>query len=165
MEVDSVHSNIERAAKNVNINLPSDYINVIRSARKANPGRYNVEYLDFSFFKDYKTNCDIRSIKPCKETGPPLVRDIRKLRYGPDNTITFNLSYDEKNWEVMPYKFNLRHITHPQLYREPLKISYIKWKHLQDIKETIPSECHYFYDNLSYHPNPKSKESVEAKDI
>ena len=34
----------------------------------------------------------------------------------------FNLSYVEENWEEMPYKFNLRHITPPQLYLTPLKI-------------------------------------------
>ena len=144
MEVDSVHSNIERAAKHMNINLPSDYINVIRSARKANPGRYNVGYLDFPFFRDYKSICVIKSIKPSKEKGPPLVKDIRQLRYNHDGTMQFNLSYVEENWKEMSYKFTLRLSTPPQLYLTPLKISFMKWKHLQEIKETIPGECHYF---------------------
>lgn len=79
-----------------------------------NPGKYNVEYLDFNFFKDYKFSCDIKSIKPCKEVGPPLVKDIRQLKYNPDGTIEFNLSYVEENWEKMPYKFTLRKLTQPQ---------------------------------------------------
>ena len=60
MECDSVHSNIETKKRETKINLPSDYINVIQSARKK-PTKYGVKYLDFTFFKDFKYVCDIAS--------------------------------------------------------------------------------------------------------
>ena len=59
-----MHANIERAVKHARIHLPTDYINLIESARKAKPGKYGVKYVEFSFFKDYKLVCDIRSVKP-----------------------------------------------------------------------------------------------------
>ena len=76
MECDSVHSNIEKAAKNdtIPIKLPSDYIEVIANARKKKPGKYGVKYIEtFSFFKDFKSVSDIKSIEPKKESAPPPV--------------------------------------------------------------------------------------------
>ena len=61
MECDSVHSNIEKALKNKKVNLPMDYIQIIESARK--PNKYGVKYIDYTFFKNYKMVCDIKSIK------------------------------------------------------------------------------------------------------
>ena len=86
MECDSVHSNIEKALQNTTVNLPSDHIQIIQSARKSKHGKYRVKYIDFTFFKE----------------PPPMYTAI-------------------------------------------------KYKHLQEIKETIPKEAHYFYDNLDHH--------------
>ena len=98
MEVDSVHATIERAKKNQNIKLPTDYIDVIISARKRNS--YKVKYLDYNFFNDYKSDCDIASIKLSKTVGHPYVTDIRQLKYSPDGSIQFNLSYCEGNYRM-----------------------------------------------------------------
>ena len=105
MEVDSVHATIERATKNQDIKLPTDYINVIIPARKRNP--YKVKYLDHNFFNDYKSVCDITSIKPSKTVGHPYVTDFRQLKYNPDGYIQFNLSYCEDKCEKLPYEINL----------------------------------------------------------
>ena len=54
MECDSVNSNVEKVLKHENVNLPVDYIRIIGSARKGNPGKYGVKYIDYSFFKNFK---------------------------------------------------------------------------------------------------------------
>ena len=71
MECDSVHSTIERALKHESVNLPADYVRIIKSPRTSKPGKYDVKYVDFSFFNDFKDACDIKTIKPAKEVGPP----------------------------------------------------------------------------------------------
>ena len=58
MECDSVHSDIEMVKKHAKINLPMDYINLIKSARKR-PAQYSIKYLDFTFFKDFKSISDV----------------------------------------------------------------------------------------------------------
>ena len=61
MECDSVHVTTEKAKKGKKINLPSDYVGIIQSARKW-PKKYGVKYVDFTFFKYFKLICDIKSI-------------------------------------------------------------------------------------------------------
>ena len=68
MECDSVHSTIETKLKQVIVNLPSDYINIIQGARKKGE-KYRVKYIDYTFFKDFKAVCDIKSVKSSKEVG------------------------------------------------------------------------------------------------
>ena len=65
-----MHSNIEKVKKHAKINLPTDYINLIESARKR-PARYGVKYLDFTFFKNFKSISDVKSFKPSKGAGAP----------------------------------------------------------------------------------------------
>lgn len=47
MEVDSMHAAIERNLKNKIVNVPADYINIIKNARKE---PYTVQYLTHDFF-------------------------------------------------------------------------------------------------------------------
>lgn len=49
MEADSMHAMIEKKLKNRKINVPADYINVCREARRT-PKAYSVEYLHHNFF-------------------------------------------------------------------------------------------------------------------
>lgn len=49
MEVDSMHSTIERKVRNKKINIPSDYVTICKTACTKEP--YYVEYLTFDFFK------------------------------------------------------------------------------------------------------------------
>ena len=77
--------------------------------------------------------------------------DIRQIKYCPNATIKMNLGFKDDEWVEFPWKIKLRHQKPTQLYNEQLKISYNKWKHLQEIKETIPLECHKFYDELPHH--------------
>ena len=52
MECDSVHWKIDSRLKNTDINVPSDYVSLIESARKKR-GKYKVKVLDFTFFNIY----------------------------------------------------------------------------------------------------------------
>ena len=112
MECDSVHSAIEKQKQKTDVNLPTDYVDIIKKARsKSNYGKY----LDFSVFRNYKA-CDIKTLKPSIKVGPPYVQNIRQLCYKPDITISFNLSYDDDSQrEPLPYTITLRHRTPKQL--------------------------------------------------
>ena len=149
MECDSVHSNVEKAKKkDFGINLPADYIRVIKGSRK-NP--YGVKYCELSFFKNYKAICDLPSIKPVKEQGRPYIVDIRQLKYTPDGTIYTNLTYDNSSWNAIPYKFVLTNRVPVQKRHTQIKLPYSKWKHLQEICEvSVSKEYHYFYNNLPH---------------
>ena len=78
MECDSMHSNVEKVLKHENVNLPVDYIYIIGLARKGNPGKYGVKYIDYIFFKNFKV-CDIKTIKPSRDVGAPYMVDLRQL--------------------------------------------------------------------------------------
>ena len=50
MEADWIHSSVERALKDKNINFPAEYISICSSARK-NPRPYDVTYLNHTISK------------------------------------------------------------------------------------------------------------------
>ena len=126
MECDSVHSTIETAKKHAKINLPTDYRNIIQSARRR-PSRYGVRYLDYTFFKDYQSVNGVKSIKPSTNVGEPKVVDIHQVKYTADGLIFFNLGYNENDWKVLPQLINLSYVDPPQLLSNPIKISGAKW--------------------------------------
>ena len=92
MEVDSVHATIEKKLKGVEIHLPSDYVKVIKSARKQ-PEPYQVKYLDHTFFSNYKDFGNLKSIKPGKKATAPNVTNLRALKYTPDGSMFFKTSF------------------------------------------------------------------------
>ena len=98
------------------------------------------------------------TLKPSIKVSPPYVLNIRQVCYKPDSTISINLTYDDSQWEPLPYTITLRHRTPKQLYTAPLKIAFSKWTHLQEIKLTINKQYHSFYDNLTHHPKPNKKD-------
>lgn len=63
MEADSVHSCIERALKNRNIDVPAEYVSVCKNTRK-NPKRYDVTYLDHTFFTSFKNVILLKQFVP-----------------------------------------------------------------------------------------------------
>ena len=83
--------------------------------------------------------------------GHPYVTDIHQFQYNPNGALFFNLNYHHNNWEELPHIFNLQRQPAPPMYVNPLKISYAQWNDLQAIKQTIPKECHPFYDLIDHH--------------
>lgn len=151
MECDSVHSCIERRLKNREIYLPSDLYRASLEARKR-PGPYEVYLLDYTFFKNYSLADHQRysTIRPGRRPQDPTVTDLRVLEYCPETAeIKFKLSFDEE-LQTLPVRSKPIAIieNYPPLSENRLPIPATKWKHLQQLKSVLPSDCHHFYDNL-----------------
>lgn len=153
MEADSVHSTIERAMKNRNIDVPAEYIGICKGARK-NPEPYDVTYLDHSFFKTFKNVKFIKNIRPGRGKGDAKVTDIRGIKYTPNGEIYFKLRFPDP-WEVLPQRIDgnvvaLDWSNFQQLYQERRKITAKKYEDLQYLKTTLPKDHHKFYDDLPH---------------
>lgn len=74
MEVDSMHAMIEKKLKNQVINVPAEYISICKNAKKSKP--YTVEYLSYSYFKNFKNLQFYNSIRPGKMKGDPKVHKL-----------------------------------------------------------------------------------------
>lgn len=153
MEVDSVHSVIERQIRNKKINIPADYVYICKTACHKNP--YNVKYLTHDFFKKYDHLQFVRSIRPGKAiAGAPTVNDLRALKYSKDG-IFFKLCHAE-DWQTLPIRLNISNIVPinsidlPQLYASRLKIKAEKFQHLQILKLSMERDYHDFYDKLPH---------------
>lgn len=154
MEADSIHSCIERQLKNKVINVPADYVDIVKKSRKR-PEPYRVEYLEHDFFRNFSSIQYVPSIRSGKKAGDPTVTDLRALRYNPDGTIQFKLRHTE-NWQLLTIRGNkkiplgilLNDI--PTVYKEKLKIKKEKFDHLQALKTTMLSDYHAFYNNLKH---------------
>lgn len=153
MEADSVHSSIERAIRNRNIDVPAEYISICKTARKK-PEPYDVTYLDYSFFKNFKNVQFFKSIRPGNGKGDPKVTDIRGIKYTPNSEIYFKLTFSD-DWKILPQRINtkisaLEFSNLQQLYLEKRKITAKKYEDLQYLKSTLPKDHHQFYDNLPH---------------
>ncbi|XP_046963625.1 uncharacterized protein LOC124542320 [Vanessa cardui] len=152
MEVDSVHSVIERKLKNREVFLPSQYATITKEARKV-PSPYEVITPDFTFFKDFglKDYLIYESIRPGRGAGDHCVVDIRALRYNPNGTIDYKLHFSH-NFTPLPRrpKKILSIDSVPSLYQSRQPITTTKYHHLQELKSVIPRDCHNFYDNLPF---------------
>lgn len=159
MECDSAHAKIEKKLKNRSIYLPYDYVNVTKEAREKvkidnvminKP--FDVEYLNYDFFLNYSEKKLMRfaSIRPGRGKNDPKVSNIRSLIYLPSGSVKykvdFNAEYIDLPTRIKPY---VGHVEPKRLHRRRLPIQRSKWKHLQDLKSVIPTEYHYFYDNLN----------------
>jgi len=94
MEVDSMHSTIERKIRNRKINVPADYVSLCKTACTTKP--YVVEYLTYNFFKSFSKILFCKSIRPGNKKGDPVVTDIKALRYEPNKTISYKLRFTEQ---------------------------------------------------------------------
>lgn len=154
MEVDSVHSVIERQIRNKKINIPADYVYVCKTACQKKP--YKVEYLTHNFFFKFDNLRYFKSIRPGKLSGAPVVNDIKALKYT-NIGVSFKLNHSDESWQTLPIRINLDNIkatsvsTLPKLYKNRLKIKAEKYRHLQQLKLCMEADYHNFYDNLPHH--------------
>uniref|UniRef100_A0A6P7GR70 Uncharacterized protein LOC114345767 isoform X3 n=1 Tax=Diabrotica virgifera virgifera TaxID=50390 RepID=A0A6P7GR70_DIAVI len=160
MECDSSHSLIERRLKGKDIFLPTDYINIIKDARKK-PMPLEVEYLDHSYFLNFDNPNLMRynSIRPGKLNSPLKVADLKCLKYLPSGDILYKTKYDSP-YEILPQRQKtiiLDEYLPKPLYSKRLEISKKKWLDLQQLKKVIPKDTHYFYDLIKYYE--KTEES------
>lgn len=151
MECDSMHACIERKIQNRDIYVPGCYVQICRNAKLKDP--YDVEYLDYTFFKNYgNINQVYTSIRPGHLPGDAKVSDIRCLAYRINGDIQFKIKYYDE-WANLPgRKKNICNSNQipGQLYSAPLKINLDKFNHLQELKKYLPNDFRLFYDTLSH---------------
>lgn len=154
MEADNIHATISAKVKHAEINVPSDYVKIIREAKKT-PPIYVTEYLSFEFFKNFEVLRYVKSIKP---DGSATVNQLKALKYTPSKQIYYKLSFDDpyKTFrssipDIVPIDFE----TLPQLYSKPVPIAKSTYDHLQDLKSVICKDYHPFYDNLTFYTSKK----------
>ena len=97
MEGDSVHSKIESKIKKQDINVPADYIHLIKSAR-LRPFPYDVkndDLLPFSFFKNYEDVAQLESIRPGWRTGDRTVNELKQIQCRPGGTVVYKLQHSD----------------------------------------------------------------------
>ena len=130
IECDSVHRCIEDNIKSRDVNVPHDYISIIKNAREK-PFPYQMRFdglLPQTFFLNYEGSQDIRSIRPGNKPSDPTVMDIRQLKYTPDGTIFYKLTHDVNDeFQELPAMRRLEKPTYPeykQLYPTPRPITY-----------------------------------------
>lgn len=152
MEVDSMHSCIEKRIRNHKINIPADYVNMCKIARK-DPRPYNVEYLNHEFFRRFDQLKFYSSIRPGKTVGDSVVTNIKALKYTEEGQIQYKLRHSE-DWQILGQRFKpsppFLFSDLPVLYKERRKIKKEKYQHLQILKQSLLEDYHSFYDNLPY---------------
>jgi len=99
MEVDCMHSTIERKIRNKKINIPADYVSICKTACTKQP--YIVEYLTYDFFKSFSVLKYCKSIRPGNKKGDPVVTNINALNYKPQKEINYKLRFTE-DWSNLP---------------------------------------------------------------
>ncbi|CAG9786483.1 unnamed protein product [Diatraea saccharalis] len=153
MEADSMHSTIERYLKDKDINVPAEYVSIARHARKC-PAPYYVQYLYHKYFKKFDNIQFYKSIRPGISKGDPKVTDIRALRYESVGSVLYKTWYKHE-WQPLPQRRSLQ--VHPcevsnlsQLHQNRRKITLRKFQDLQEIKKTLMSDYHKYYDDLPH---------------
>lgn len=152
MEVDSVHSVLENAIKKKDgIYLPHEFAQLTREARKA-PFPYRSEVVYHDYFKDYSSPLRYTSIRPGSKASDPLVVDLRWLKYSPNGIIQYKLDFDEdfKNLPQRPKNPVCDLDNFPVLNAKKIAIPRDKWDDLQKLKDSMPQECHSFFDQLPH---------------
>jgi hypothetical protein len=152
MEVDSMHSCIEKKVRNFKVNISADYVTLCQVAR-THPRPYNVEYLTHQFFKKIDNVKFYNSIRPGRTVGDATVTDIKAIKYTENGEIFYKLRHTG-NWDRLNQRFKELPACHfndlPPLYTERKKIKAEKFKHLQCLKESLLQDYHSFYNNIPH---------------
>lgn len=85
------------------------------------------------------------------------VTDIRALQYKPSGEILYKLRFSE-DWVYLPHRIDNNVIpksiaTLRQLHSNRLKITKRKYNDLQELKLTMPTDYHHYYDNIPHETN------------
>ncbi|CAG5019624.1 unnamed protein product [Parnassius apollo] len=118
MEVDSVHSTLEKKFK-APIFTPMDYVSRMRQCRPSQP--YVVHYLDLNFSKNYEeVPGNFTTIRPGRRFGDATVNDIRGILYV-NGEVQYKVRHSYE-WEALPQRtINSREPVAPaRLYNSPI---------------------------------------------
>ena len=101
---DSVHSTVEREMRNRPIYVPTNYVDIMITARSAKP--YDVKYVDNEYFKELSSETMYNSIRPGVKVGDKCVTDLRVLKYCPDGTLQYKTICSESEYQDFPRMSN-----------------------------------------------------------
>lgn len=151
MEVDSVHSTLERLFTPP-IYTPTHYVSKMEAARnnKKNAQPYIIHHLDYNFFKNYEAlPSNYSSIRPGKKSGDPTVADVRGLLYK-DGEVFYKICHSH-GYQPLPQRRNIQNQAElKSLYSQLPKIEKSKFDSLQDLKPYMHRDYHSFYDSLNH---------------
>jgi hypothetical protein len=154
MECDSMHANIERRLKHIQVTIPSMYVTACHQARLQNP--YKAQILTHDYFLNFETLNYYKSIRPGFKKGDPVVCDLRQIKYTKEGDILYKLSHsDDEAWKPLPQRRTSNQTPIPlenirKLYTTRLPINKDKFSHLQLCKDVLPYDTHHFYDALPH---------------
>jgi len=172
MEVDSMHSTIESAKKNVPVYTMQDWLTICRLARSNRHNKkcsnYTAQELKYTDFLDLKSLANIimknRSLDIQGNKVNWLKIKVLKYEKNMSGVIQFKYNYSDKEFNIIRISGRGRPIKFPDhlknLYDKPLPISAIKKNDLMKLCKTqaIPEEFHEWYKSL---PScSKKKETV-----
>nr|CAI5850826.1 unnamed protein product [Callosobruchus analis] len=90
-------------------------------------------------------------IRPGRSVNDPTVNNLTVLHYSPNSRIGYKLHFHDEMMEL-PQRSrdsqNCKDAT--RLFPARLKITQLKYDHLQEIKSTLDAEVHHFYNNLPH---------------
>uniref|UniRef100_A0A8D8QTS6 DUF7869 domain-containing protein n=1 Tax=Cacopsylla melanoneura TaxID=428564 RepID=A0A8D8QTS6_9HEMI len=153
MEVDSVHAQIEKASKKIDLYDPSGWYAIVQNASKLK--KYVVREMDqdnmYSMSKLRETILPNTLVDNNK--NPVKFLSVREFKYkkSEPNKVYFNYTYDNQNLLYFVAKdIEINNVALQREYLAPLPISQGKYKDLQDLCNTkiIPTQYRPFYDAL-----------------
>ena len=148
MECDTMHQKIETRKKNRSINRPIDYEDIIKEVRRY-PAPYKVKTLSPEFFKNYDAIDTVKNIRPGRKAGDDCVNDLSQIKYTPDGKIFLKL-IGSSEWKDLPRRYSVNKLKVGPLYKERIKLSAAKYKHLMELKTTIDKVYWSFYEELPH---------------
>lgn len=159
-EGDSMHSTIERAAKNIQVNVPSEWGIICQTARK-NPEPYKVVFLNHEDFIDWSSLASMNKETKRYITVTGEVVHWRKIKWfrhlkSEPSSIFFKYNYDDVSFSEIkilkslgrPNRLNIESL--PKAYEAHLPITSAKHKDLTDLckARVIPLLHHKFFEDL-----------------
>ena len=163
MEVDAMHSAIERAKKNVSIYTMNDLLNVFKLARSTRQKNkrsraYSIKELTYTDFYDLKALANTIIKNKTKDNKGEAVHwlKIKVMRYekSEPGSILFKYNYSEDEFRILRVFGRGRPAEMPKLlttlYKGLLPISEKKKKSLMKLvsDNNIPQEYHNWYKSL-----------------
>ncbi|ELU13042.1 hypothetical protein CAPTEDRAFT_203816 [Capitella teleta] len=175
MEVDCVHSTVERMGRTNKIHSPFDWYTIVRSCRPQQP--YNVIEMEHADFQDHKkvSSSVIKNRNKVADESKVLWTKLKWIRYQQDDLDAFFVK--ERLQDDLPFT-RIQVITRkrrsasswtmdiPPLYTEPLSIQSAKLKDLLKIAEDLPENRRGFFQSLkssSVHSETVESESEEEE--
>ena len=114
--------------------------------------KYEVQYLDHKFFRDFRPFNFYNSIRPGRRAGDHCVTNICQLKYTDD--ITYKLAHTADDWVILLQRKKNKEVDitniSGRMYATQRPIKRSKWDDLQSLKLVIPKDYHPYYNSLEY---------------